>query len=219
MLITYYGNSCFKIQTKPKRGDQDVIVYLDPFDKSIGLKPPQGKADIVLSSHNHPDHNSTQGLRGDFFLVDAPGEYTLRGVNILGLESFHDDQNGALRGRNTIFILESEEMRICHLGDLGHPLSEKQVEEIGDIDILMIPIGGNYTIDAKIAQKVSAHIEPSIIIPMHYKTKDLTLDIDNEKEFLSLFGAEGKQTETKLNLKKKDIDEKENHIILMGIEQ
>ncbi|HHX58238.1 MAG TPA: MBL fold metallo-hydrolase [Candidatus Moranbacteria bacterium] len=218
MLITYYGHSCFKIQTKPKRGDQDVTIYLDPFDKSVGLKPPQGKADIVLSSHSHSDHSNTQGLREGFFLVDAPGEYTLQGISIIGLESFHDDQKGALRGRNTIFIIESEGMRVCHLGDLGHPLSEEQVEEIGDIDILMIPVGGTYTIDAQTAQKISAHIEPSVIIPMHYKMKDSTIDVADEKEFLSLFGAEGKQVETKLNLKKKDTDEKENHIILMGIE-
>ncbi len=219
MIITYYGHACFRIQTKPKRGEQDVVIYIDPFDKSIGLKPPQGKADIVLISHTqHADHTGIQGLREGYFLVDAPGEYALKGVSVLGLESFHDDQKGALRGRNTIFILESEDMRICHLGDLGHELSEKQVEQIGDVDVLMIPVGGKYTLDAKLAQKVATQIEPAVIIPMHYKMKGSTLDIADEKEFLSLFGNEKKTKETRLNLKKKDVEGKENHLILMGIE-
>ena len=219
MIIQYYGHSCFKITTKPAgRGQEDVVTFLDPFDKSVGLRPPQGQADLVLVSHNHPDHNNASALKGDPYVIDIPGEYSVKGINIMGINSFHDEKNGAERGENTIFILESEDIHLCHLGDLGTDLTEKQLEKINGTDILMIPVGGNYTIDGKKAVEIAKKIEPKIIIPMHFKMKESTIDIDDEKKFCNEIGNCPTTRISKLNLKKKDLEGKNMEVIIMSVE-
>jgi L-ascorbate metabolism protein UlaG (beta-lactamase superfamily) len=219
MIIQYYGHSCFKLTTKPAgRGKEDVNLFLDPFDKATGLRPPQGQADVVLVSHDHHDHNNVEALKGEPYIINIPGEYSAKGINIIGIESFHDDKEGIERGGNTIYILETEDLRICHLGDLGTDLNEKQLEKINGVDILMIPIGGNYTIDAKIAMDIIKKIEPKIVIPMHYKIKGTTADIDDEKKFCSEMGNCPKEKVSKINIKKKDLEDKTTQIVLMDIE-
>ena len=219
MIIQYYGHSCFKLTTKPAgRGNGDVNVFFDPFDKLIGLRPPQGSADLVLVSHNHPDHNNVTAIKGEPNILDIPGEYSVKGINIVGLSSYHDDKNGAERGANTLFILESEDLRVCHLGDLGTDLSEKQYDMISGVDILMIPIGGHYTIDGAKAAKIVKKIEPKVVIPIHFKTKGLTMEIDDEKKFCDEMGNCPKERLVKLNLKKKDLEEKNMEVIIMGVE-
>lgn len=217
MNISWYGHSCFKIQTKAKRGGEEVTIITDPFDKSIGLRRPQGQANIVTISHDHGDHSDTELLKGDFFVANSPGEFSIQGVTIEGIDSFHDKEEGALRGRNTIFVFESEDMRVCHLGDLGHELTDSQVDAIGDIDILMIPVGGTYTLDAKEAKKVVGQIEPKIIIPMHYKVDGLTLDVTDETDFCNELGATIKDKLPRLSVKKKDLFETENKVIVMNM--
>ncbi len=217
MNISWYGHSCFKIQTKAKRGGDDIIIFTDPFDKSVGLRRPQGQANIVTISHAHHDHNDTELLKGDFFVANSPGEFSIQGVTIEGIESFHDDQEGLLRGRNTIFVFESEDLRICHLGDLGHELTDQQIDAIGDIDVLMIPIGGTYTLDAKGAKKVVGQIEPKIILPMHYKIDGITLDIDDETDFCNELGMTSKDKLQKLLIKKSDLEEIENKVVIMSV--
>lgn len=218
MTISWYGQSCFKIQTRPKRGKDEVIIFTDPFDKSVGLRPPQGQADIVTISHSHYDHNNPGFLKGNFFKAEAPGEYSINGIAIEGIESFHDNVQGAQRGRNTIFIFESEEIRLCHLGDLGHKLDEKQLDKINGVDVLMIPVGGKYTISSKEAEEIIGQIGPKIIIPMHYRIKGLSItDIDDEKNFCNELGNCPKEKVQKLVIKKTDIENKENEIILMEV--
>ena len=219
MNIQYYGQSCFKITTKPAgRGQEDVTIFLDPFDKTIGLRPPQGSADVVLVSHDHPDHNNVAALKGDPSVIDIPGEYSVKGVNIVGISTFHDDKGGAERGLNTVFIFESEDIRFCHLGDLGAEPTEKQLEVINGVDILMIPVGGKYTIDGEKAAQIVKKIEPKMIIPMHYKMKDLKAEIDDEKKFCDVMGNCPREKVGKISLKKKDLEEKNMEIVLMGIE-
>ncbi len=216
MNIQYYGHSCFKIVTKPAgRGQEEVTLFLDPFDKSIGLRPPQGQADIVLVSHPHPDHNNAGALKGNFRVIDIPGEYSIQGINIVGIHSYHDSSQGSVRGRNTIFILESEDIKVCHLGDLGGDLTQKQMEEIDGVDILMVPVGGKYTIDSKKAIELIKKIEPSLVIPMHYKVKGLTVDISDEKEFCNEIGNCSKEKTSKLNIKKKDLEDKNMEVLVM----
>jgi L-ascorbate metabolism protein UlaG (beta-lactamase superfamily) len=217
MIIQYYGHSCFKITTKPAgRGQGDISIFLDPFDKSIGLRPPQGQADLVLVSHDHQDHNNVAVLKGEPSVIDIPGEYSVKGVNIIGIPSSH----GAVENPvpNTIYVLESEDLRVCHLGDLGTDLSEKQLEEINGADILMIPIGGKYTIDHKKAVELIKKIEPAIAIPMHYKINGSTADIADEKKFCNEIGNCSKERLSKINIKKKDLEEKKMEIVLMGID-
>lgn len=217
MIITWYGHSCFKIQTRPQRGSEEVTIFTDPFDKSIGLKPPQGNADIVLISHSHSDHNNSSSLKGSPFIIDAGGEYSVKEVLIEGISSYHDNEKGALRGLNNIFTIRSEEMAICHLGDLGHILTEDQVEDIGDVDVLMIPIGGKYTLDAKEAEKVIAQIDPKVIIPMHYKIPGLNLDIDDKEKFAKEVGLEMENGISKFTFKSSDLRDIQNKVIFMNL--
>lgn len=217
MNITWYGQSCFKIQTKSQRGSEAVTIITDPFNKEIGLRPPQGNAEIVTISHSHDDHNNSGAIKGEPFVVDAPGEYSLKGIQIEGIESYHDKEKGAKRGRNTIFTIESEFLKVCHLGDLGHVLSENQLEKIGSVDVLMIPVGGKFTLSAKEAEEVIGQIEPKIIIPMHYKVKGLKLDLDDEKVFCSEFGGQVEKGISHFNFKKKDLESIENKTMIMDV--
>ncbi|HLN19379.1 MAG TPA: MBL fold metallo-hydrolase [Patescibacteria group bacterium] len=219
MNIQYYGHSCFKITTKPAgRGQEDVTIFIDPFDKAIGLRPPQGSADLVLVTHDHHDHNNVEAIKGEPYVIDIPGEYSVKGINIVGMKTYHDKKEGAERGENTIYIFETEEMRICHMGDLGHNLSEKELEAINGVNILMIPIGGKYTLDGKEAVDIIKKIEPEIVIPIHYKINGSTVDVDDEKKFCKEIGNCPREKVSKINIKKKDLEGKSMEVVLMGME-
>lgn len=183
MNISWYGHSCFRLETK------DVSILIDPFSKEIGLRPPKIKDDLVLVTHGHYDHNNLEDLNPEAFVIDTPGEYEKKGVAVRGILSYHDKVGGKERGLNTIYVIKAEELTICHLGDLGQEkLDEAQVEEIGDVDILMIPVGGTYTINYKEAIGVIGQIEPKIIIPMHYRLKNLKVEIDGPEKFIKELG-------------------------------
>ena len=215
MNISWYGQSCFKLQNK------DVILITDPFDKKTGLKPPFGAADIVTVSHDHYDHNNFQTLKSNPFLVDSAGEYEIKKVTIKGIESFHDNENGKERGSNVIFVIEMENINICHLGDLGQKsLQDSQLEKIGQIDILFIPVGGVFTIDWKSANDIISQIEPRIIIPMHYKIPGVAgdlLKLDDINNFAKEHGISPSDAVDKFSIKKKDLPQEEAQITIMKI--
>lgn len=167
MEITYLGHSSFKIKGKT------ATVVTDPYDAKCGKFPKDISADIVSVSHDHTDHNQIKLVEGSPFIVSGPGEYEVKGVSIVGVASWHDDSGGSQRGPNTIYVVEVDGLKVCHLGDLGHKLEEKQLEEIGSIDIAMIPVGGIYTLDVKTAAEVAKAIDPWVIIPMHYQQPGL----------------------------------------------
>lgn len=178
MDITYLGHASFKLKGK------DATVVTDPYGE-IGLRFPKVESDIVTVSHSHNDHSNFAAVEGSPKVVDGPGEYEIKGVSILGFESYHDDKKGSLRGKNTIFVFEIDGVRIAHLGDLGHKLDEKQAGELGEIDVLLIPVGGFYTIGAKEAVETVQEIEPQITIPMHFQQPGL-----DPKTFSNLETAE-----------------------------
>jgi L-ascorbate metabolism protein UlaG (beta-lactamase superfamily) len=216
MQIKWYGQSCFQINAVVSKNNQIKIV-IDPFSPDIGLKVPSLEADLVLCTHNHYDHNNVKIVKGDPFLIDGPGEYEIKGVFIQGINSWHDNKQGEERGSNTIYIIEAEDLKICHMGDFGQDeLNESQLEQIGEVDILMVPVGGTYTIDAKGALKVSSQIEPKIIIPMHYYLPKLKVKIDSVDKFLKAVGVGSLQPQDKLVVKKKDLSEEEAKIILLS---
>ncbi len=193
-----------------------MAIYIDPFDKSIGLRPPFGQGNIVLTTHDHYDHNNVGTIKGNPFIVEGPGEYEIKGVNIYGTLAFHDSKEGKERGLNTIYVVESEEMRICHLGDLGQrELSEEQLEKMGEIDILMVPVGGNFTLSAEQASRIINQIEPKIVIPMHYKIPGLNLKIDGVDKFLKVMGEGKVEAQEKLVIKKKELPSEEAKIVVM----
>jgi len=173
MKIKYLGHSSFKITGKSDI-EQNITIVTDPFDaKAVGFNFPTTETDIVTISHAHPDHNSLEKIKPKekaLFTADTPGEYEIADMRIYGLKSYHDNTEGADRGNNTIFIYDFKEARIAHLGCIGHDLNSDLIEELKNVEILMIPIGGTYTIDIKQALEIIEEIEPLIAIPMHYKT-------------------------------------------------
>jgi len=215
MNIIWYGQSCFKIQSK------DIVLITDPFDKKIGLRPPFGSADIVTISHNHYDHNNFQVIKNNPFIIDSAGEYEIKKVTIKGIDSYHDNQEGKERGRNIIYVTEMEGIKICHLGDFGQDaLINGQLEKIGQIDILFIPVGGVFTIDWKLASSIISQIEPRIIIPMHYKisgVKGELLKLDTVDKFCKERGVSSKEAVNKFSIKKKDLPQEGSETVIMKI--
>jgi L-ascorbate metabolism protein UlaG (beta-lactamase superfamily) len=209
MIITWYGHSCFKIVTNGQ------TIVIDPFSKNLGLRPPHGQADIVLVTHEHHDHNNIGTIGGNPFMVRGPGEYEVKGISILGIESFHDAKQGAERGLNTIYLVESEDIKLCHLGDFGQDeLSDDQSEKINEPDILFIPVGGKYTIGATRAASLVNQLEPKIVIPMHYKMVGSNLDAEPVDRFLKETGAGKKQAVDKLTIKKKGLPERMEVVVM-----
>lgn len=216
MTITYHGHSCFKL--KSKRG----TVVTDPFSDYVGFSPSSLSADIVTVSHHHPDHDAINKVSGTSrrpkpFVVDAAGEYEVGGISVFGVPSFHDENQGAERGRNTIFTIYADDLRICHLGDLGHLLTDEMIEDIGEIDVLLVPVGGHFTIDPTQAVKVIRQIEPSLVIPMHFKTEmhkqDIFGDLKTVQDFVKEYGVEVSPVE-KLELDESALPEETEVVVL-----
>jgi len=217
MIIYWKGQSCFQIIATRGKNNQ-VSILIDPFDEKIGLKLPKVlEADILLITHNHEDHNNIKAVSKNPFLIAGPGEYDVKNIFIQGIPSFHDDSQGKERGENTIYIIDAEDIRICHLGDLGQKeLTDEQLEKIGEVDILMIPVGGIFTIAAKEAPKIMAQIEPRITIPMHYAVPNLKIaKLDSLDKFLKTLGIKSLEPLPKLSIKKKDILPEEAKILVL----
>jgi L-ascorbate metabolism protein UlaG (beta-lactamase superfamily) len=205
MQLLWKGQACFSITIQRNKQEQ-VKILIDPFDASLGLKVPLLEADIVLSTHDHFDHNNIKASKGEPFVVTSPGEYEIKDVFIRGIASFHDDTLGKERGLNTIFIIEGEGMRMCHMGDFGQQeLTAEQVGQIGNIDILFVPVGGTYTIDGKQAAKVVAQIEPRVVIPMHYALPSLKVKLAKVDDFLAAMGKKSEEVQSKLVIKTRDL--------------
>ena len=204
MVISWYGQSCFKIQSG------DLVIAIDPFSKEIGLTPPRFRSDVVLVTHSHFDHSNSEAMAGEPFIITGPGEYETKGVYVHGIETFHDTKEGKERGLNTVYIIELEDIRILHLGDFGEEkLRDETLEAIGDVDIMLVPVGGTYTIDAEQAAKVVKQVEPKRAIPMHYKIPGLKVKLDGVDEFLKEMGASKTEVQEKFTVKKKDFTEEE----------
>jgi L-ascorbate metabolism protein UlaG (beta-lactamase superfamily) len=203
MEITYLGHSSFKIKTKT------ATIITDPFDSGmVGLKFGTNEAEIVTISHSHKDHNSIDKITGIKKTVEGPGEYEISGVSIIGYPSFHDSKKGEERGKNTIFVFEVEGLRLVHLGDLGHTISDDLVSEIGSVDVLMIPVGGVFTIGPKEASEIAGKIDPYYILPMHYKDPEMKgtefAELESKETFLKEIGTVVENL-PKLSIKKDDI--------------
>lgn len=213
MDIIPLGLSSFRLRGK------SVTLVTDPYDSAlVGLKFPKHiEAAVVTVSHDHKDHNAIFNIEGTPYIVKGPGEYDIQGVSIVGFSSFHDEKAGSLRGKNTIFRIEIDGIVIVHMGDLGHNLSSAQIESLDGVDVLMIPVGGTVTIDAKNAVSVVKEIDPSIVIPMHYHKPELNQKTFGELEPVSAFVKElGKEAVTmpKLSLTREKITEEMQLIIL-----
>ena len=194
MVIQWLGHSSFLIVSA-----EGTKIITDPYEPGafaggISYGPIKIAPDIVTVSHDHADHGYVDGLPNHFSVVSHPGTTTIQGIEFRGIESFHDPEGGALRGRNVIFSMNVDRVHVCHLGDLGHLLTPGQVDQIGPVDILLIPVGGYYTIDSEEAARVADQLSPKVIIPMHYCTGECSFPIAPVDEFLA-----GKQNVRRLD--------------------
>lgn len=179
MKIKWLGHSCFKITSK-----NGIRILTDPFDDNVGYRLPSVEADIVTLSHGHYDHNFTDCVKGNFETVTKVGNFYVKDIPITGVHTYHDEVQGNKRGSNIVYIFEIDGMRVCHLGDLGHILSPAQIEMIGRPDVLLIPVGGIYTIGPDEAFQVVNQLKPKVIIPMHFKTPALKFNLEGAEKFL-----------------------------------
>jgi len=217
MNIIWKGQSFFEITVKGKESEI-VKIAIDPFDAKIGLRIPKTEADVLLITHDHSDHSNVKAISGKPFVIKELGEYEIKDVFVKGIPAFHDSTEGKERGQNIIYKIVVEGLKLCHLGDLGQKeLTPEQLEEIGEVDILMIPVGGTYTIDAKQASEIIAQIEPRIVIPMHYKIPGLKVQLEGVAKFLKIMGAEDSQKEKKLKITKAHLPAEETKIIVLEV--
>lgn len=208
MEITWLGHSCFRFKGK------EATLITDPYDGSIGYSLGKPKADIVTSSHPHPGHGFTAGVGGGPRIVHGPGEYEIASVFITGIGTFHDAERGKRRGKNTIYLIDMDEVTLCHLGDLGHALSPEQVEELGGVEVLMVPVGGLSTIDAASAAEMVRLLQPRIVIPMHFKTNVVQFKLDPVANFLKEMGLKKATAQPKLSITKASLPDETQVVVL-----
>ncbi|MFA5392566.1 MAG: MBL fold metallo-hydrolase [Candidatus Paceibacterota bacterium] len=208
MIIQWFGQSCFKIETKNK------IISLNPYSEdSLDFKPPRFKADILLLSHPHTDRSSKTVILGEPFVLEGPGEIEKEGIFIEGILSDHNNRLDQNREYNTIYKIETEDLTLCHLGNLGEKiLKEEALEKLSEIDILFIPVGGD-TIDAEEAVAIINQIEPKIVIPMHYQLKSSKNKLDALEKFLKAFGKKPEELD-KLVIRKTQLPQETKLIVL-----
>jgi L-ascorbate metabolism protein UlaG (beta-lactamase superfamily) len=193
MDISWLGHSCFKIRGR------GVTTITDPYSPELGYSLGKPTADIVTVSHQHQGHCYVQGIGDTPRSVTSPGEYEIRGILISGIATFHDSEQGKNRGKNNVYLIEVDEVLVCHLGDLGHVLTAEQVEEIGNVDVLLLPVGGISTINAPTAAEVVRQLEPKAVVPMHYKTKALNWEREPVDRFLKEIGVREISSQPKLS--------------------
>jgi L-ascorbate metabolism protein UlaG (beta-lactamase superfamily) len=199
MEITWLGYSCLRLKGK------NTTIITDPCPPEIGYSLDKISANIVTVSHQHPNHSYLKGVSGEPRKILGPGEYEVGGVLIIGLSTFHDAESGKVLGKNTVYSIEVDDVNVCHLGDLGTPLSPAQVEELGNVDVLLVPVGGGTTITASQAAALVRSIEPKIVIPMHYKTLTLTKEMENVDKFLKEMGLTESVPQPKLSVTKSSL--------------
>ena len=213
MDIKYFGQSSFFIKTK-----KGATLVTDPFDpKLLGLKFPKTEADVVTISHHHPDHDFLGQISGEPIIIDRPGQFERKAIRISGFKSYHDKQKGLERGESILYKIE-DEVSVLHCGDLGIIPDDNFLDEIGEVDILLLPVGGYYTIDSSEALELVKKIEPSIVIPMHYRLSGLNTEIASNMEpvenFLKKIGSDNVTPVPKLTVKKEELGEEMKVIVL-----
>lgn len=212
MTIRYLGHACFQIT----EGRNSLVT--DPYhSEATGLTLPGLTAQIATVSHSDPESNNARAVQGDPKVFDWPGEYETLGIHLKGIHSFHSPKEATEQKENIVFVITWNDIRLCHLGDQGCKLTPEQLEKMGDIDVLFIPVGGNTTIDAKKAQSVIEQIEPRLIIPMQYGTEKSHLKLDPLDSFLRLMGVKDIQPLPEFKFGKSDLPEENSKVVVLEI--
>ena len=208
MEIKWLGHSCFSIKEKGK------TIITDPYGPELGYSPLKQSADIVTVSHFHPGHSFVEGVDNDPRQITTPGEYEMGGFFITGVSTFHDDENGEVRGKNTVYLLEIGKVLVCHLGDLGHRLTPQLLEEIGPVDVLFLPVGEGSTFSVNLAVETVRATEPRIVIPMHYKTEALNRELETVDAFLKKMGTKEIETKPSISLSQSSLPSNTEVVVL-----
>jgi L-ascorbate metabolism protein UlaG (beta-lactamase superfamily) len=212
MEITWYGHASFLIAT-----EQGIKIITDPYEPGyagLSYGPIPDEADIVTVSHDHGDHNYIVGVPGTPQVVKGAGRHEAKGIVFEGIATYHDESRGSQRGDNTIFTFVTDGIRMCHAGDLGHILPAQDVEKIGSVDILFIPVGGFYTIDHEAATEVVGQLKPRVVIPMHVKNDKCDFPIDPVDTFLRGKGGVTRRDNSSYSITKVTLAEAPNIVVL-----
>ncbi len=211
MDIQWYGHSCFRM-----RGASGTVIA-DPYGPGVGYKLPRIRADIVTVSHDHPGHNAVGTVQGEPYVIDGPGEYEVHGVFIVGVRMEHDARGGGNLGHTNAYCVVDEDITVCHLGDLGHRPTQAQVEALGQVDVLLVPVGGHNTIGAGLAAEVVNLIDPGYVVPMHYQSPGRP-DLEPVDKFLQEMGVAHVETLEVLKVTAGRMPE-EPHVVLLAVKQ
>jgi len=190
-------------------------VVTDPYPPAIGLKLGRMDAEVVTISHEHDNHNYTQIVRDGAYEIHGPGEYQVAGVSVIGVPTYHDAEQGAKHGRNTVYLIEIDDVRICHLGDLGHKLEDAEAEAVSSPDVLLVPVGGNTAMNAAQAAEVVRQLEPRYVVPMHYAIPGLKLQLEPIDRFLKEMGVAASEPQPKLSVQKSSVSEYETKVVVL----
>jgi L-ascorbate metabolism protein UlaG (beta-lactamase superfamily) len=211
MEIKFYGHACFSV----KNGK--FMVVTDPFSDKIGIKLPELKANVVTVSHNDKAYNNADAVQGSPMILNWPGEYENTGIHFKGIHSFHNSREDKEQLENVIFTFKIDDVRFCHLGAQGTKLTSEQLEQVGEADVLFVPVGGKGVVDAKKAKEIIEQIEPRIVIPMAYHTDGSKLGLDSLEPFLSVMGAKTVEPVDSFEVKKSELPEDNSKVVVFNV--
>jgi len=212
MEIDWFGHSCFRLKSR------DGVVITDPYSKEIGLSFARPRGDIVTISHEHPGHSYAPGVKVEPKVIVSAGEYEIKNIFITGIRTAHDKKNGKDRGTNTVYVFDLDGLTICHLGDLGHVPAQPQAEAFGNVNVLLIPVGGVSTINAGEAAEIVSMLEPNIVIPMHFQHNDLNFKLDPAAKFFKEMGIKAPNAVASLKVTKDSLPA-ETQVVLLEARQ
>lgn len=211
MHIKWFGHACFRIK------DSQGTVITDPFPmKGFGYSRPKGKAEIVTISHDHPNHSSLDGFTNEPYVISRPGEYEVGGIFVTAIRTYHDEKKGEENGFNNLMLIQYDDLSVCHLGDLGHVLTQADVEKLNEVDVLLVPVGGagGNTLNAAQAAEVISLIEPYYVVPMHYQTEVHPGGLDALDKFLKEMGTTSPTVESELRVTRSSLPEETQVVVL-----
>ena len=209
MDVTWLGHGCFRLRGR------GAAVVTDPYPPTIGLKLSRMDAEVVTVSHEHGNHSYTQVVRDGAYEIRGPGEYEVAGVSVIGVPTYHDAEKGAKEGRNTVYLIEIDDVRVCHLGDLGHKLDDAEAEAVATPDVLLVPVGGRSAINGAQAAEVVRQLEPRYVVPMHYAIAGLKVQLDPIDRFLKEMGVASAEALPKLTVQKSSVTEYETKVVVL----
>jgi L-ascorbate metabolism protein UlaG (beta-lactamase superfamily) len=207
--VTWLGHGCFRLRGR------GAAVVTDPYPPAVGLKLGRMDAEVVTVSHEHENHSFTQVVREGAYEIHGPGEYEIAGVSVIGIPTYHDAEKGAKHGRNTVYLIEIDDVRVCHLGDLGHKLDDTEAEAVTSADVLLVPVGGEAAMNGAQAAEVVRQLEPRYVIPMHYAIPGLKLKLDPIDRFLKEMGVTASEAQPKLAVQKSSVSEYETKVVVL----